>query len=77
MNSKIVKISKSGKTVLIAHKADSRAIGYSFAWAAAMEGDKVGDEVKNFNPKGTIPCIDEEGNTVLHEDGTPVLRWVF
>ena len=77
MKTKIVKISSTGKTVLIAHKNDERAIGYSFGWAGAKEGDKVGDEVKNFNPVGRVDVVDEEGEPVKHEDGSPVQRWVF
>lgn len=77
MEAKIFKLSPSGKTALIGYKANARQIGYTFAWGAALEGDKVGDSIADFNPTGTVQCISEAGEPVVHQDGTPVLRWVF
>jgi hypothetical protein len=73
----VVKISDSKKTVLIAHKANVRQIGYTFGWAAACEGDEVGTIVPDFNPKGLEPVMDKDGAPVLHQDGSSVMRWVF
>ena len=77
MEAKIFKLSPSGKTALIGHKANARQIGYTFAWASALEGDKVGDVVEDFNPTGTVQAVSEAGEAITHQDGSPVLRWVF
>ena len=78
MIGKIVKLSDSGKTALIAVKNNKRSIGYDqFAWAGTVEGDKVGDTIEDFNPTGTTACVDEQGEPIKYENGEPVLRWVF
>lgn len=78
MRGKIVKLSDSGKTALIAVKKNERSIGYEqFAWASALPSDKVGDEIEDFNPTGTVPCVGEQGDPITYADGSPVLRWVF
>lgn len=78
MIGKIVKLSESGKTALIAVKKNVRSIGYDqFAWAGTVAGDEVGTVIEDFNPTGTVACVDEAGAEIKYEDGKPVLRWTF
>ena len=78
-----VKVSKTGKTMLVGHKSNKYQIGYKFAWAANPDGLKPSEDdanptvVKDFHPVGLEPVFNEDGEPVLHEDGSAVQRWVF
>lgn len=74
---KVVKLSESGKTMLVGVKLSKYSIGYSFGWASNPDGLVVGDEVPEFEPTGTTQCTDDKGEPIFYEDGAPVLRWVF
>jgi len=77
MKTTVCKLSESGKTILVGHKSNKYAIGYTFAWCANPDNLKVGDEVKDFSPIGREGCVDAEGNPLIHSDGSPVMRWIF
>jgi len=73
---KVNKVSKSGKTMLVQFSANKYDIGFQFAWCANPDGLKKGSDVEDFNPKGREPIV-KEGVALTHEDGSPVMRWVF
>lgn len=74
----VAKISKTGKTMLVGVKMNKYAIGFQFGWVANPDGLVKGDVIEDFDmPVGTVGCKDEEGNALLHEDGTAVVRFTF
>ena len=77
MVAKCVKLSKSGKTMLVAAKTSKYSVGFEFGWASNPDNLAVGAEVIDFKPTGRVSVSDEEGEPVLHEDGSPVQRWIF
>ena len=77
MKAIVCKVSDSGKTMLVGCKVNEYTIGYNFAWCANPAKLAKGDDVPNFNPKGTTEVVDKDGKSVLHKDGSPVLNWVF
>lgn len=77
MKAIVCKVSNSGKTMLVGCKTDKYTVGYNFAWCANPDKLVKGDDVPDFNPKGTVEVLDEKGKPVTHKDGSPVLNWVF
>lgn len=85
MNALVVKLSKSGKTMLIGIKPNKYTVGMQFGWVANPDEAKVGDVIADFPvPTGTIQCVDTEGNAIFHKDAegekdlnSPVVRFVF
>jgi hypothetical protein len=76
MEAKVFKLSQTGKTMLVGAKTSKYSVGYTFAWCA-NPGNAVGDILTDFEPKSTTPVVNENGEFVLHTDGTNVLQWVF
>lgn len=76
MKTQIFKLSKSGKTMLVGHKANKYQVGYIFGWASNADDCKVGDVLTDFRPVGREPVIGDDG-PVVHADGSPVMRFVF
>lgn len=76
-SAKVFKLSESKKSILVGMKTSKYAIGYSFAWCANPDNLEVGADVPDFEPTGTVQCVDEKGNPLVHQDGSPVLRWTF
>lgn len=76
---KVVKVSDSKKSILVGVKRSIYSTGYDqFAWCANPNSAQVvGDELKGFNPTGTIQATDDKHEPLVHQDGSPVLRWVF
>ena len=77
MEAKCFKLSKTGKTMLVGVQKSKYSVGYEFGWASNPDNLKVGDAVLGFEPTGTVQCMSEAGEPVTHEDGSPVLRFVF
>ena len=78
MEAIVTKLSKTGKSMLIGIKPNKYVIGYQFGWVANPDNLVKGDIIKDMPmPKGTEPCSDDEGKPILHEDGSPVVRFVF
>ena len=82
-NVTINKMSKTGKTCLLQFKAHSRQIGYTFAWAQAMEDDEAGMSLPNFEYQGFEQVLDEADELVFYKDADgnptekPVLKVQF
>ncbi len=76
---KVVKVSESKKSILVGVKRSIFSTGYDqFAWCANPELKfTVGDTLEGFNPTGTIQATDDKHEPLTHQDGSPVLRWVF
>ena len=77
MKATVSKLSKSGKTMLVKCKSDKYEIGLKFGWCANPDGLKKGDDVLDFNPKGTAQIYDEDGKPLTYANGEPLLKWVF
>lgn len=79
MKALVAKVSETGKTMMVGIKTNEFQIGYTFGWCANPEGKyKKGDEIDGFPmPTSQIQAINEKGEAVFHEDGSPVMRWVF
>jgi hypothetical protein len=75
---KVNKLSESGKTMLVQVKSSEYQIGYTFGWCANPDQKYSKDDIlPNFAPIGLEPVVDKEGEPVLHEDGSSVMRWKF
>lgn len=78
MEALVVKLSKSGKTMLVGIKRNKYAVGYEFGWVSNPDGNKKGDKITDMpEPKATVQCVDDKGEPINHEDGTPVVRFTF
>lgn len=73
----VCKVSESKKTILVGHKTSKYSIGYDFGWCANPDQLDIGDTIEGFRPSGRVNVVDDEGEVVKHEDGSPVQRWVF
>lgn len=79
----VVKVSDTGKSVLVGVKRSKFSVGFdTFAWCANAgdfkKGDMIGDEdAQAFTTATTIQATNEKNEALNHEDGTPVLRWIF
>jgi hypothetical protein len=72
MKTKVVKLSKTGKSMLVGHKFSKYDSGYTFGWVSNPDSLEVNAEIADFNPKGREPLADK-----FHTDGTPVMKFVF
>ncbi len=74
----VTKVTESGKSMYVGAKTSKYESGYTFGWCANPDGLKKGDTLntKEFTPVGREAMHKEDG-PVLHEDGSPVMRWVF
>ena len=79
MEAKVIKVSETGKTMMVGIKTNPFQIGYTFGWCANPEGKYKKDDIIADMPKpsGQVQAIDEKGEPVVHTDGSPVMRWVF
>lgn len=78
MEALVAKVSETGKSMLIGIKPNKYVIGLQFGWVANPDGLKKGDVIADFpQPTGTQPCMDKDGQPILHQDGSPVVRFVF
>lgn len=76
MEAKVIKLSPTGKTMLVGAKTFKYSIGYTFAWCA-NPGNVVGDILTDFEPKSITPIVNENGEFVLYPDGKNIMQWVF
>lgn len=82
---KVVKVSESKKSILVGVKRSIFSTGYDqFAWCANPSEDKFvkgydmsADEASAFATASTVQATNEKHEPLTHEDGSPVLRWVF
>ena len=79
METLVAKVSETGKTMLVGIKTNEFQIGYTFGWCSNPNGKyKKGDKIEGFpTPAGQVQSVDDKGQPVTHEDGSPVMRWVF
>ena len=79
----VVKVSESGKSILVGVKRSKFSVGFdTFAWCANSDaykkGDMIGDEdAQAFATATTIQATNDANEALNHEDGSPVLRWIF
>jgi hypothetical protein len=79
----VVKVSESGKSILVGVKRSKFSVGYdTFAWCANADAFKKGDMIPSedaqvFANASTVQATNEKHEPLTHEDGSPVLRWVF
>ena len=74
----VTKVTESGKSIYVGAKTSKYVSGYTFGWCANPDNNKKDDELdtKEFCPVGRVPMYKEDG-AVLHEDGSPVMQWIF
>ncbi len=84
MKTIVSKVSDSGKSMLVGVAKSPLSIGYDqFAWCANPDGAyKKGDVLPkeladSFKTATTVQATDDKQVALNHEDGTPVLRWIF
>ena len=68
----VVKVTESGKSMLVGVKYSKYDSGYTFGWVANPDGCHKGDIIEDFNPRGREPMGDK-----VHEDGSPLMKFVF
>ncbi len=73
----VCKVSTTGKSMLVGHKFSKYDTGYTFGWCSNPDNLDKGDVVDGFKPKGRVAIEDENGDAVVHENGTAVMKWVF
>ena len=79
----VVKVSESGKSILVGVKRSKFSVGYdTFAWCANSDNFKKGDMIPSedaqvFATATTVQATNEANEPINHEDGSPVLRWIF
>jgi len=82
---RVVKVSDSKKSMLVGVKRSIFSTGFDqFAWCANpnpdvyVKGyDMSADEASAFANATTVQATDDKHEPLTHEDGSPVLRWVF